>query len=120
MVAVMRWRLAAIGMWLGGTTLGCGEDCNSESVVPGYRIVVYEAGSSTPVCDASVYVNELSARETADCAYAADVPAGEAATLKVEKAGYATATQQVTTKYETDSCGKAITIQVQVQLEPNP
>jgi hypothetical protein len=100
---------------------GCVE-CDSDYIDPSYRIVVVNAATGERLCDATVsVVSELSGAQPVtsfDCSYIAKIPVGTEVTIEAARDGFVTATQVVSTSYETDECYKAIETPVQLDLTP--
>lgn len=99
-------------------TSGCGaENCTAIYVTPRYLISVRDADTQVPICDAVVHVWQVSATRV-DCKYSADIPLSfNTAQIGVSRTGYKPLTTDVSTQYDTDSCGNALPKSIVLDLE---
>lgn len=95
---------------------GCNH-CDSLGTSPQYVIVVEDA-NSTSICDASVSVDSTPIDVWRDCEYRTPIPGGAVpVSLHVERQGYLPVDRQLSTRYESDSCGQPYPVNVKVVLE---
>jgi hypothetical protein len=107
---------------LGMHSSGCTQmSCNDIYVYPNFRISVADAVSGLPICDAIVTVGGATARiSQTDCSYVYEIPQhGEkTATIAATRDGYDATSKEVSTAYDKDDCGHAISKPVKLTLEP--
>jgi hypothetical protein len=92
--------------------------CTEEYRFPHYRITIVSGTTGGSICDADVTVNGSEAFRGGDCSYGHEIPSGtDFATVAASKPGFLPTSAEVSTRYDEDECGKAITKRVQLVLQ---
>lgn len=111
--------LLAVGLATGSrlAAVAC-SGCDDIYIVPQYRISVVDGASGAVICDATVYQLGEGGAQQNGCEYLTPIPTNvDAVTITVERAGYMTATQQLSTKFDTDRCDHAKPVFVEVHMQ---
>ena len=101
-------------------SFGCSSNCVSTDAQAAFRVTITDGTSGTKICDAELDTDLgwAANTNTIDCTYTIDIPEqGQALVITARKPGYQEATKTVNSDYESDSCGNAIQVPVQMQMQ---
>ncbi len=97
---------------------GC-SSCPGDEVPPQYVLRVFDERTNEPICDAEVRIDGESTVAPQYCRSIVPTPGGPATvTLSVTRAGYQSDSRTVSTRYESDDCGKAKPVPLEFELQP--
>ncbi len=121
MVMSLNWKAVTSGILCLGLELAGCSSCPGDDAPPQYVVTVVDSATQGSICDAAVFVDDSPTLPPENCRHVIPIPAGrDTVTLRAERAGYASDSKTVTTKYETDSCERVVPVRVEFRLEKTP